>query len=83
MRLKVAWRELPLNVRSHLLERLRDRSITEDDLYKLKFWLELSPDVPPGDWYKDFGSYKLAGRGQLVLTFLSPDQIPYRTEILN
>ena len=34
-----------------------------------------------GEWYKDFGTFKLAGRGPLVLTFLSPEQIPYGTEI--
>jgi hypothetical protein len=48
---------------------------------QLQFWLELGPDVPAGDWYKDFGTFKLAGRGPLVLTFLSPEQIPWGTAI--
>jgi hypothetical protein len=68
-------------VRTHLLQRVSDRSITTDDLSKLRFWLEPGPDVPDGDWYKDFGTFKLAGRGPFVLTFLSPDQIPWGTEI--
>jgi hypothetical protein len=68
---------------AHLEERLRDRRITVDDLYKLKFWIEQppGPDVPEGDWYKDFGTFKLAGRGPLLLTFLTADQIGFGTQI--
>lgn len=73
---------MPRNVREHLLARLRERSITEDDLYKLKFWLEPpGPDVPEGDWYKDFGTFRIAGRGSLILTFLTRDQAGYGTKI--
>ncbi|MGD1073436.1 MAG: hypothetical protein ABSB15_25270 [Bryobacteraceae bacterium] len=57
-------------VRAHLAQRLLDRSITTDDLSKLKFWIESDPDVPEEGRYKDFGTFKLAGRGPLVLTFL-------------
>jgi hypothetical protein len=81
VKLEVRWRQLPQEVRDHLGARLLDRSITEEDLYKLKFWLESTPDVPNGDWYKDFGTFKLAGRDSLVLTFLSPEQVGYGTEI--
>jgi hypothetical protein len=83
VRLKTSWRQLPEAVRRHLNERLRDRRITASDLYKLQFWLEQppGPDVPEGDWFKDFGTFKLAGRGELVLTFLTPDQAGYGTEI--
>ena len=83
MKLTTAWKSLPSNVREHLIERLRDRRITQDDLYKLQFWIEQppGPDVPDGDWFKDFGTFKLAGRGPLVLTFLSPEQAGYGNEI--
>jgi hypothetical protein len=37
--------------------------------------------MPDGDWFKDFGTFKLAGRGPLVLTFLTADQIGKGTEI--
>jgi hypothetical protein len=52
-------------------------------LYKLKIWIEQppGPDVPEGDWYKDFGTFKLAGRGPLLLTFLSSEHIGYGAEI--
>ena len=71
----------PAEVRAHLVQRLMDRSITTDDLSKLQFWIESCPDVPEGDWHKDFGTFRLAGRGPLVLTFLLDAQIPYGTEI--
>ena len=82
MKLILKWRELPPEVRRHLVERLGDRRITEKDLFKLKLWLESSPEIPAGEWYKEFGSFKLAGRGPLALTFLSPDQFGYGTEII-
>ena len=81
MKLTTSWRELPRLVREHLLERLRDRSIGEDDLYKLKLWIESVPDVPDSDWYRDFGTFKIAGRGSLILTFLTPTQAGYGARI--
>jgi hypothetical protein len=81
VKLKVGWRELPLEVRGHLAERMKDRSIGADDLYKLQVWIESDPDVPDGNWYRDFGTFKLAGRGSLVLTFLTSEQIGYGEEI--
>jgi hypothetical protein len=34
-----------------------------------------NPEVPEGDWYKDFGSFKLCGRGPLAKTFLLRGQV--------
>jgi hypothetical protein len=81
VKLKTKWRQFPEEVRAHLAHRLLDRSITTDDLSKLKFWIESDPDVPEENWYKDFGTFKLAGRGPLVLTFLTNEQIGYGTEL--
>jgi hypothetical protein len=81
VKLKTEWRQFPEEVRAHLAKRLLDRSITTDDLSKPKFWIESDPDVPEGDWYKDFGTFKLAGRGPLVPTFLTNEQIAHGTEI--
>ena len=53
MKLKTEWRQFPEEVRAHLAKRLLDRSITTDDLSKLKFWIESDPDVPEEAWYKD------------------------------
>ena len=32
------------------------------------------PDVPEGDWYKDFGTFKLCGTGRFPSTFLMSGQ---------
>jgi hypothetical protein len=68
------WGEFPRGVQIHLSDRLRDRNITADDLDKLRVWIESEPLVPDGDWYKDFGSFKICGSGPFPTTFLSGDQ---------
>jgi hypothetical protein len=32
--------------------------------------LESKPEVPEADWFKDFGSFKICGRGLYPKTFL-------------
>ena len=32
------------------------------------------PDVPDGEWFKDFGSFKLCGGGRYPSTFLMAGQ---------
>ena len=68
------WDKFPESVRRHLLERMRDRAISIADLNQLRLWIETRPEVPDGDWYKDFGTFKLCGRGSLPKTFLLPGQ---------
>jgi hypothetical protein len=57
-------------LREHLFDRLAERKITAEDLYKLKEWHETEPEAPDGPWYKDFGSFKICGDGRLPKTFL-------------
>lgn len=64
------WDNLPASVRHHLIERMRDRLISIGDLNQLRLWIESKPDVPEGDWCKDFGSFKLCGHGLYPKTFL-------------
>ncbi len=68
------WDKLPPNVRQHLIDRMRDRAISLADFNQLRLWIETQPEVPPGDWYKDFGSFKICGRGSYPKTFLLPGQ---------
>ena len=68
------WDKLPAAVRQHLIERMRDRAISISDLNQLRLWLDTRPEVPVGDWYKDFGSFKICGRGSYPTTFLLPGQ---------
>ena len=68
------WAKFPKALRRHLIERMSDRSITITDLNQLRLWVEANPEVPVGDWYKDFGSFKLCGKGAYPKTFLLPGQ---------
>jgi hypothetical protein len=65
------WPRIPAAIRNHLIERMRDRNISLDDLNRLRIWLETRPSVPTGSWYKDFGSFKLCGEGEYPKTMLS------------
>ena len=69
------WGSLPEGARQHLIERMRDRAISISDLNQLRLWVETRPEVPDGDWYKDFGSFKICGRGCYPKTFLLRGQV--------
>jgi hypothetical protein len=64
------WGNLPPGVRQHLIDRMRDRAISIADLNHLRLWIESNREVPEGDWYKNFGSFKICGSGSLPITFL-------------
>lgn len=68
------WPRLPAAIREHLIERMRDRKISLQDLNQLRLWMETRPEVPQGLWYKDFGSFKLRGEGKYPKTFLIAGQ---------
>jgi hypothetical protein len=70
-----SWSRLPKAVRDHMVDRMRDRKISLDDLNQLRLWIELKPNVPDGPWYKDFGSFKLCGEGAIPKTFLLAGQV--------
>ncbi len=68
------WPRLPVALRDHLVERMRDRNISLQDLNQLRLWMESKPEVPEGSWYKDFGSFNLCGEGKYPKTFLLSGQ---------
>lgn len=72
---------MPRDLRDHLFERVRDRQISAEDLYRLKLWRETEPEAPEGPWFKDFGSFKICGQGKYPKTFLLPGQPAKGTEI--
>ena len=78
---KIQWTNLPPDLRDHLLDRLGERMITVEDLYQLKLWRESNPDAPDGEWYKDFGSFKICGEGQYPKTFLLRGQAAKGTKL--
>ena len=52
-----------------------DRAISIADLNQLRLWIETMPEVPEGNWYKDFGSFKICGNGSYPKKFLLRGQI--------
>ncbi len=64
------WGNLPAGIRQHLIDRMRDRKISIAGLNQLRLWIESRPEVPEGDWYKDFGTFKICGQGPFPKTFL-------------
>lgn len=70
-----SWTQFPEGVRQHLIDRMRDRAISIADMNQLRLWIATKPEVPEGDWYKDFGSFKICGRGVLAKTFLVRGQV--------
>jgi len=65
-----SWDHFPPGIRQHLADRMYDRAISIADLNQLRLWIASKPEVPEGDWYKDFGSFKICGRGAFPKTFL-------------
>jgi hypothetical protein len=49
---------------------MREQAIGIPDLNRLRLWIDSNPEVPEGDWYKDFGSFKICGNGSVPKTFL-------------
>lgn len=70
-----SWDNLPPNVRQHLINRMRERAISITDLNQLRLWIASQPEVPEGDWCKDFGTFKICGHGSYPKTFLLRGQI--------
>ena len=69
------WENLPDGVRQHLIDRMRERAISVADLNQLRLWIETQPQVPEGEWYKDFGTFKICGSGSYPKTFLIRSQV--------
>lgn len=44
-------------------------------------WVDSEPDIPEGDWYKDFGRFKICGSGPNPTTFLTSGQVAWGQEI--
>lgn len=71
---RIQWEGLPREKWAHLRDRAKERRISEQDLFELAEWKAQDPDVPEGDWYKDFGTFKVRGTGRYPSTFLTAGQ---------
>jgi hypothetical protein len=72
---KIQWERLPRAKWTHLRDRAKERKVSAADLFELADWKASDPEVPDGDWYKDFGTFKLCGTGRYPSTFLLPGQV--------
>jgi len=78
---KVRRQKLPEALLRHLLARVRQREISEEQIVLLAQWLDANPEVPSGKWFKKFSGMTVCGEGELVKTFLLPGQLATGEEI--
>jgi hypothetical protein len=71
---KIRRRDVPPALLDHLLDRIRSREISIDQLGELAAWLDTEPEVPIGKWFKRFSGMIACGEGDLIKTFLRSGQ---------
>ena len=79
---KIRRQDLPPALLNHLLDRIKERQISADQLGALADWLDREPEVPEGKWFKRLSGMIVCGEGELVKTFLTVGQIPSGAETL-
>ncbi len=72
---------LPRPLFAHLLDRIKTRDISADQLGLLAGWLDSKPEVPGGKWFKKFPGMTVCGEGELIKTFLQSGQIAEGEEL--
>lgn len=78
---RIRRQNLPPRLLEHLLDRIRARDISADQLGLLAEWLDTEPEVPAGRWFKRFPGLAVCGEGEWVKTFLQPGQLPNGEEV--
>ena len=77
---KIRFSDLPRGL--WRLDRVQEREISLTDFSRLQQWVQSEPYAPDGDWYKDFGSFKLCGSGERPRTVLTKDMVAWGQEIV-
>jgi hypothetical protein len=78
---KIRRQKLPQPLLLHLLARVRQRSISHEQVLLLARWLDTEPEVPEAKWFKRLPGFIVCGHGELITTFLLPGQAPAGEEI--
>jgi hypothetical protein len=78
---RIRRHNLPPALLDHLLDRIRSREISPDQLGDFAQWLDTAPEVPVGRWFKRFSGMTVCGEGELVKTFLREGQTPSGEEV--
>ena len=63
---------LPRALFAHLLDRIKTRNISADQLGLLAEWLDTKPEVPVGEWFKKFSGMTVCA-GELII--LDPNRM--------
>ena len=53
---------------------MRERGISDEQIVLLTHWLDTNPEVPEGKRFKKFSGMTVCGEGDLIKTFLLPEQ---------
>jgi hypothetical protein len=67
----------PQGILDHVELRIRERSITPEQVTEFITWTEKRPMVPPGDWYKKFPNLTVVGRGCFQKSVLKKGMKPW------
>ena len=78
---RIRRQNLPPALLEHLLDRIRTRNISADQLGLLAQWLDSVPEVPDDRWFKRFPGMIVCGEGELIRTFLQPGQLAEGQEV--
>jgi hypothetical protein len=78
---RVRRQNLPRDLWKHLVDRLKRRNISVDQLGLFADWLATEPEVPHEKWFKAFPGFTVCGEGELIKTFLEPGQIAAGIEL--
>ena len=78
---RIRRQNLPPRLLEHLLDHIRDRNISADQLGLLAEWPDTEPEVPAGRWFKRLPGLAVCGEGEWGKTFLQPGQLPNGEEV--
>jgi hypothetical protein len=79
---KIRRQAIPAPLLRHLLDRIRQREISEEQLGLFSDWVQMNPTVPCGKWFKRFPEMIVCGEGELVTTFLRIGQVAEGEEVV-
>ena len=78
---KIRRQNLPRALYAHLLDRVQERDVSAQQLRLMLRWIDTQPEVPQGRWFKRFSELIVCGEGELIKTFLLPDQTATGEEV--
>ena len=78
---RIRRQNLPPALLHHLLDRIRSREISADQLGLFAEWLDTEPEVPNEKWFKRFPEMIACGEAELVKTLLNAQQVPLGKEV--